>query len=269
MAAKDAVNRALRRVSGYELRRAGGQPGSGSEERLVRTPVFVMCTVRSGSTLLRVVLNSHSRICAPHELHLPLINVGFTEGYTRLAVRELGLNKAQLEYLLWDRVLDRELRRSGKDVMVDKTPDNALAWRRIVECWPDARFIYLLRHPAAIVSSLQDALADHDVAAVVDEVMPYARGMEEARAARPGLTVRYEDLVAAPERVMREVCAFLGVPWEPQMLDYGMHDHGTYEAGIGDWSDNIRSGRIQLPRAIPDVSAFPPAVADLARDWGY
>lgn len=269
MAAKDAVNRALRRVSGFELRRAAGPRASGPEERLVRAPVFVMCTVRSGSTLLRVVLNSHSRICAPHELHLPLLAVGFEEGYTRLAVRELGLNKAQLEYLLWDRVLDRELRRSGKDVIVEKTPDNALAWRRIVECWPDARFVYLLRHPAAVVNSLHAALNDRDVGAVVDEVMPYARGMDEARAARPGLTVRYEDLVTTPETVMRDVCAFLEVAWEPQMLNYGEHDHGTYEAGIGDWSDNIRSGRIQPPQAIPYVSAFPPEVAELARAWGY
>ena len=69
---KDPVNGALRRT-GYQLRKAGHrrrrvrlQPG----DRLLEPPVFVMCTLRSGSTLLRVLLDSHSQIHCPHELHL-------------------------------------------------------------------------------------------------------------------------------------------------------------------------------------------------------
>jgi Sulfotransferase family len=41
------------------------------------------------------------------------------------------------------------LRRSGKPTLVVKTPSNVLIWQRIADCWPDARFVFLLRHPAA------------------------------------------------------------------------------------------------------------------------
>src|SRR3954467_12084339 len=39
-------------------------------DRLLEQPVFVLSSIRSGSTLLRVLLNSHTAIHAPHELHL-------------------------------------------------------------------------------------------------------------------------------------------------------------------------------------------------------
>src|SRR3712207_4275572 len=47
-------------------------------DRLVTAPTFVLCSVRSGSTLLRVLLNSHSQIHAPHELHLRFVTAGIT-----------------------------------------------------------------------------------------------------------------------------------------------------------------------------------------------
>ncbi|XDO64283.1 sulfotransferase [Streptomyces sp. RLB1-33] len=48
--------------------------------RLVDSPVFVLSSVRSGSTLLRVLLNSHSQIRAPHEMHLRTVHVHLVFG---------------------------------------------------------------------------------------------------------------------------------------------------------------------------------------------
>jgi len=70
---KRTVNDRLVRTTGYELRRSPRRRRAGelrSGDRLVAAPVFILCTLRSGSTLLRVLLNSHSQIHAPHELHL-------------------------------------------------------------------------------------------------------------------------------------------------------------------------------------------------------
>ncbi|MFJ8165549.1 hypothetical protein ACIRBY_32180 [Streptomyces sp. NPDC096136] len=44
-------------------------------DRLVPSPVFLLSAVRSGPTLLRCVLDSHSRLHAPHELHLTRFGV--------------------------------------------------------------------------------------------------------------------------------------------------------------------------------------------------
>ncbi|GGN27327.1 sulfotransferase family protein [Streptomyces fuscichromogenes] len=238
--------------------------------RLVDSPAFVLSSVRSGSTLLRVLLNSHSRIRAPHEMHLRTVHVRMSREFTADAMKELALDREELEHVLWDRVLHLELSRSGKDVIVDKTPPNTLIWPRLHRCWPDARFILLLRHPGAVVQSLTSRRADPDHEAIRAEVLGYAEKLEEARQHLPGAhVITYEDLTADPERVTRGLCGYLGVPWESGMLDYGQQDHGTFRPKLGDWSSEIRSGRIQAARQADPAAELPPRLAEIAKAWGY
>jgi hypothetical protein len=82
-----------------------------SVDRLVPSPVFVLCSIRSGSTLLRCLLNSHPLVHAPHELHLVDLAVHLDSRFARLAMQVAGLDDRHLEHLLWDRVLHRELAR--------------------------------------------------------------------------------------------------------------------------------------------------------------
>jgi hypothetical protein len=91
--------------------------------------------------------------------------------------------------------------------------------------------------------------------------------VEQAREALPGFTVRYEELTASPETVVRDLCGFLGVPFEPGMLEYGRFDHAGFTPGLGDSSLNIRSGRIQPPTPIPDE--VPEELAGICAAWGY
>src|SRR5579875_3716107 len=65
--------------------RPAPQPG----DRLLTAPVFIMSSVRSGSTLLRVLLDTHSQIHAPHELHLRSIKVQLANSYVAKAMAEL------------------------------------------------------------------------------------------------------------------------------------------------------------------------------------
>ncbi|MFR9676505.1 sulfotransferase family protein [Streptomyces sp. TR06-5] len=236
--------------------------------RLVESPVFLLSPVRSGSTLLRVLLNSHTQIRAPHEMHLRTVHVRMSRDFTPKAMRELELDRSELEHLLWDRILHLELERTGKSVVVDKTPANTFVWRRLHESWPDARYLFLLRDPAAIVTSLVNRRQDPDLEQIHTEVTRYTERLEEARQKLDGLTVRYEELTAEPEKVTRSICDHLGVEWEAGMLDYGTHDHGTFRPHIGDWSSNIRSGRIQPARTESGVE-LPPRLERIAEKWGY
>ncbi|WP_079052130.1 sulfotransferase family protein [Streptomyces regalis] len=237
--------------------------------RLVESPVFVLSSVRSGSTLLRMLLNSHSQIRAPHEMHLRTVHVHLSRDFTAAAMQELQLDKNELEHLLWDRVLHLELTRSGKEVIVDKTPPNTLIWPRLRRCWPKARHIVLLRHPAAVITSLTSRRADPDHEAIRAEVLGYCEKLEEARQNLDAHVITYEELTAEPERVTRGVCAYLGVPWEPGMLDYGGKDHGTLRPQLGDWSSTIRSGRIQPGRTADSGVELPPRLRELTQAWGY
>ncbi|MDT9695326.1 sulfotransferase [Streptomyces sp. P17] len=120
-----------------------------------------------------------------------------------------------------------------------------------------------------MVNSLINNRPDRDPDATVREVRMYVEAVEAARAALPGLTVRYEDLTERPEAVTREICAFLGVPWTARMLDYKKGDHGPFVPFIGDWSANIKSGKIQKARPLPEPEDVPAALRDITRAWGY
>ena len=276
MSWKEALNRGLRRTIGYELqkprrrlpparRRARLRPG----DRLLESPVFILSTVRSGSTLLRVLLSSHSKIHSPHEMHLRDIKVSVREGYPERALTEVGLDSTRLEYLLWDRVLHRELEEAGKEILVNKTPNDVFIVDRILECWPDARFIFLLRHPAAIAKSRHSARPQDSDERNAEMVRRYAAALEAARQAHPGLTVRYEDLASDPARVTKEICSFLGVEWEEGMLAYGEYDHGRFRPGLGDWSQKIKSGEIHAPGPPPALEDTPEPLREFAQQWGY
>ncbi|MBP2705120.1 sulfotransferase [Microbispora sp. RL4-1S] len=279
------MNGALVKFAGVRLTRVGGpspadsSPAAAPEElvrppadpaadRLLEAPVFILSPVRSGSTLLRAVLNAHSELHAPHELHVRRLTVGFGTPLARKAMGALGHNQADLEHLLWDRVLHRELVRSGKRTIVDKTPANAFAYKRISTCWPDARFVFLLRHPASIAASWYEAAPDRRTREeAAADALRYMKAVQRARKALHGLTVRYEDLTADPERVTRSVCDFLGVVWEPGMLGYGAQD--VVQKGLGDWKDKIRSGAVQPGRELPAAEEIPEILRPMCRTWGY
>jgi len=240
------------------------EPGS----RLLADPVFIICSVRSGSTLLRMLLNAHPAVHAPHELHLGGLQVHAASKRTAAAFTELDISSVELEHLLWDRVLHRELQRSGKQVLVEKTPNNALIWPRLACCWPQARFLFLLRHPATVAASWADAhQGQRSEAEVLAKVLKSMRAVEEARRNLPGLIVRYEDVTVDPMGQTQRICRFLDLPWDPAMLDY-LPEEPTFTRGLGDWREKIRSGRVQAARPLPP-GPLHPDLRNLCTAWDY
>src|SRR6266567_3338335 len=76
---KQRVNAVLERTIGYQLSRPladrAWKLSEGDGGRLVTAPVFIFSAPRSGSTLLRVILGSHSELYAPPELPLKHLGV--------------------------------------------------------------------------------------------------------------------------------------------------------------------------------------------------
>jgi hypothetical protein len=275
---KGALNSGLARATGYELRTPGAEsrarrrrrtPGGQKDDRLLVAPAFVMCSVRSGSTLLRVLLNSHSKIHSPQELHLRDLAVRVKTDYATKALGEIGLDDEQMRFLLWDRLLQRELAAAGKEILVNKTPNDVFIADLIARCWTDARFIYLLRHPGSIARSRQQTRPQDSPERNARMVLRYGNALEQARAAHPGVTVRYEELTADPRGATKRLCAFLGVPWEAGMLEYGRFDHGRMKPGLGDWKAKIKSGEVQAADPPPPREEIHPSLHELCVAWGY
>lgn len=234
--------------------------------RLLKRPAFILSTVRSGSTLLRCLLNSHTMLCAPSELHLRDLQVHLGERYCDVAMHTQGFDARELEYLLWDRLLAHILTRSGKVHLVEKSPSNLKIWHRLVECWPDAKFIVLRRNPAAIVASIQSH--GHTESRAVTVVAEAIEHLDEAAGKLDGCHhLTYEELTTIPQRFLNNVCGYLGVPFESHMLNYGNYQHGPFLYGIGDWSERIQSGQVQPAETVPEPTN--PQVRELCRRWGY
>ncbi|MGD6742632.1 sulfotransferase family protein [Streptomyces sp. BH106] len=285
------MNRALTSATGLQVRRAPKeQPAPPAKktpvkrpapeyrctddpatDRLLRRPVFIMSPVRSGSTLLRMLLDAHTRLHAPHELHIRRLEVDYGSKLSRRAMDALDLSRGDLEHLLWDRVLHRELTRSGKDFVVEKTPSNAFVYQRIRDCWPDARFVFLLRHPVSIAQSWHEGDPEkrtYDEACA--DALRYMKAVDNARKGiTGGHTLRYEEITADPEGRMRALCTFLGVDFEPSMLEYGARDETQVQKGLGDWRDKIRSGSVQAGRELPKDDEIPEVLRPICKAWGY
>src|SRR6266702_1263122 len=272
------INSALRHTVRIEVNRAPSHRlwriPPPNQARLLVAPVFILSAARSGSTLLRAILGSHSQLYAPPELPLKHLGVRADTKWIEASLDGLELTIEDLEHMLWDRVLADALQRSGKPRIVVKTPSNVLVWERIAACWPDAKHVFLLRHPAAAVASLHSsfdpAWRPEEAGSMEESVargLRYMNVVEEARSALGGCTVRYEELTASPERVVRELCEFLGLPFQPAMLEYGDFGHAGFTPGLGDSSLNIRSGRIQPPAPMPDE--MPAGLAGICAAWGY
>ncbi|WP_369182868.1 sulfotransferase [Streptomyces sp. Y1] len=240
------------------------------DHRLVPSPVFLLSPIRSGSTLLRCLLGSHPDVHAPHELHLAGYTVAVDDEFTDLSMRTLGLTRTDLEHLLWDRLLHRQLTEAGKSVLVEKSPGNVFIWQRLAACWPQARYIVLRRHPVAIADSIRRAGDADDLAEAAVTVDKFAAALDEAAANLPSTVhVTYEQLTADPEATCKALCEHIGIPWDQSMLDYGCHDHGPFVYGIGDWSPQIASGRIQAATPPPEAPDVPPLLNSWCQKWGY
>jgi hypothetical protein len=254
----------------------------------MQPPVFLISAPRSGSTLLARMLGSHSAILAPAEPHLmpPLAHLGFHERVDAApydpVITQQGLRSfvallpsGEADWLAalrraTDYLYERALAGSGRSLFLDKTPAYALVLDFLTRLYPDARFIVLTRHPMAIWSSCIDSFFDGDAAAaharnpVLERYVPAITRLLRERPVTL-VHVRYEALVADPEAGLREICAFLGLPYEPAMIEYGRTEETgpTAPRGLGDpitvnretrpttrsvakWADALRGDPLRL-----------------------
>lgn len=231
---------------------------------------FILSPIRSGSTLLRAVLDSHPEVCAPHELHLGDLTVELQSPYASQAMAALGFDEEQLATLLCNHVYWLILRGSGKRVLVDKSPTNLFSWSKVVRRWPDARYILLKRDPALMARSILEMGDGREPEQAVEHVVRSVALADEVLAAVPdALVVHYERLVGDPEAEVTRVCLHLRVDFRPSMLEYGATASGPFVYGLGDWSERIRSGTIQPGRTDRLDPREWPALAEACRRWGY
>lgn len=209
-----------------------------SGERLI----FIISQPRAGSTLLQRILAGHPDIHTLAEpwLLLPLtfaLRGGYDAPYAgHTAAGALAnfvgeLPDGEADYFEGVRRMASHLyacalEGTGKRIFLDKTPRYYFIIPEIRQIFPDAKLVFLLRHPLAVLSSVFNSWTRddwfqlrtfrHDV---LDAPGRLVEGLELA--GDDAIVVRYEALVAEPEAETRRLCERLGIPYMPGMEAYG------------------------------------------------
>ena len=220
----------------------------------MHAPLFIVGANRSGTTLLRLLLNAHSQVAIPDEINYfysfrhanyyrweaPGLSAGQFEAFVddflrsnRPVTPELDLDALRTDILggpvdlrrPYKLLLEAWARHHGKARWGEKTPGNVYNAHYIVAMFPDAHFIQIVRDPRAVVHSMQKTsfFPDDVVFNAYNLRKSLAEGRSHFETTVPPaqrLTIRYEDLVQAPVPTLRRVCSFAGLEYEDQMLTF-------------------------------------------------
>lgn len=246
-------------------------------------PIFLVGAHRSGTTLLRLIVDSHSRIaCPPESFFVAPFQEVLRDEKAMEGLRAMGFSEAHVLSRLRETVsyfFEIYTAARGKQRWADKTPSYVDCLDFIEALFgPDCRYVLLYRHGLDVACS--------ELHSNIREVQPHieacggdvrigaarywARQCEkmlafQARHPERCHELRYEALATDPEPVLRGLFAFLGEPWEPDVLRFHESPHDRW---IG-----LEDGKAGSSRGFrPNIGAYrrqPPGLIEgMVREAG-
>ena len=275
------------------------------------TVVFVVGNSRSGTTLLARILGNSSKIFTFTELHFAehlwverkpyvskksarkILHRLFCSSrvHTFRSCKKCMFNN-EIDYLLKDKMfpinglelfrdfLFYEAKMNGKYIPCEQTPRNLFYLDAILEFFPDAKVIYMVRDPRDVLLSQKFKWKRYFKAK--NEPYPFSEAVRNfinyhpitisllwrssASFIIPYLSnpnikcVKFEELIFEPKKTIMEVCDFVGVEFEDRMLDVPYALSSVYEdekgkkgfdkRRIGNWKKNLNSAEIFIVELI-------------------
>ena len=242
--------------------------------------VFVGGVHRSGTSLLQKILDFHTEIYGGPELGI-LKNL--MQGYRGLSKdidtgklsMVLSHERARQAYQTFLETLYEERLESQHRVISEKSPDNIDVFDQLAEVFPASKFIWVIRDPRDVIRSLQavqkrsrekgvDIVAGRYLHRDLADMRRSLEAGESFLRSQPGRVKRVysEDLVTRPREVVQDVCRFLDLEFQEQMLaterpndtsraiesdrptkgvfyTRKMYDRPIDASGVGKWRDEL------------------------------
>ena len=265
--------------------------------------MIVLGVRRSGTTLLRVMLDRNPELAVPDESYFvpqlarrhrtPVDPAAFLDDLRRLpTLVDWGLSPASVQARLRPgmttddaiaAVFAAYAAERGKARWGDKTPLYMQHLDLLERLFPDARFVHLIRDgrdaglsflsvPAGLMTEGWGHPRD-----AAGFACQWATEVASARelGARVGgqryRELRYEALVADPEGELRTVCSFAGLEYDPAMLDYVGQTDSARKAHQQRLNEpprqNVREWRTEMSES--DRHAFEEVAGALLAELGY
>jgi tetratricopeptide (TPR) repeat protein len=242
--------------------------------------IFVISQPRSGSTLLQRLLSGHPKIHTMAEpwimLH-PLyalkregIVTEYESSLARQGLDDFLMQVPEGEELYIEAVREmanvlynKMINVSGKKYFLDKTPRYYFIIPELYRVFPKAKFIFLMRNPIAVLSSILKTWCGNILQNLVNKPVHtdlikgpqyLLQGIKKLK--EDAIVVHYEKLVQNPKEVMQHVCNRIGIQFNKNMLEYGKHPapEGRFGDSIGihkhsnpvseyvdKWTENLQS----------------------------
>jgi hypothetical protein len=223
----------------------------GHETPVGLDPFFIVGMQRSGTTMLRLMLNAHRSLAVPFESgFIPSVYKDLPK-YGDLSIRENAAacltdicqrDMPKRGKLIEDpeRVLAHQIegyadlvraifeeyaKRRGKPRWGDKTPTHVVDLDLLWKLFPSCRVIHVVRDGRDVaVSLLTTEWGSNNLLKIADDwrwktLLGHKLG---ALLGEQYLEIRYEDLVLNTEHILRQICSFLQEPYDENMLLYHM-----------------------------------------------
>lgn len=250
---------------------AAASPDAGAEA----TPTFLVGSVRSGTTLLRLMLDHHPEIAFHFEFEFAVDLIGEDGAFPPIeAYREFLeqdriflLSGAKIDSslgyveLLHSFLKQHRLRREKR--VVGATVHHG--FEKLPHVWPNARYIHLSRDGRDVARSCKAMGWAGNMYTAADRWLEAELAWDRMRQTLPAdrqLEVRYEDLIREPESTLNTICEFMGCEFDEAIFDYA--DNSTYEKPdpslLEQWRRKLSEEEVQLAES---------RMADLLVKHGY
>ena len=217
------------------------------------TPIFVCGVGRSGTSLVQSMIGSHPEIVFPPEtafirryIATGLLNKIFRNGGldavnnrlssdSRVSRLQMEINKVLLPFLnkeqeftdiaFYNLLLYQYAESIGRKKVGDKDPRLVEYLPLINRHWPNAYIIHMIRDPRDVLVSKKKAewsKGRHWIAHVFANRVQIRMGRKEGRRlfGERYKEVIYEELISDPNNVLKEICEWLGISFEQEMLRF-------------------------------------------------
>jgi hypothetical protein len=261
------------------------------------SPIFILTTSRSGSTLLRYLLNVHPDIYAPAETNLlaTLQQLLFTVNVAFEAENNMDRIPAIFEPLCRDIAqasLGRAAAEHNAKRWCDKSLVNVDGLPVLSRVFPEAQFICLYRNCKDFLKSALDAttfgvhgygfdpyIRDTPTNTILAlsrywlEKTEAALHYEEHELQGRVLRITYEALVADPTQVLRGLCSYLEISWNPSIFSEEQVFRNIEVTGPGDYkiayTQHVSDSSVGSGRHIPLQQHVPPQMEEVSNWLGY